>query len=170
MVAYRYRAQKKSGEVIESVVYASSKEEAVEKIKETGCAQIEIGDIVSSETDDHRVYGRLNNSVYVHYKIFKKAKARKKEDIDYEPEIAGITKNMSAGGLLFNTSENLNIGTIIDLTLELKEEMPIQCLAKVVRIKEIVSNKEYDTAVYFLDLPNSERARLNRYIARGVEE
>ncbi len=114
---------------------------------------------------DKRVYARLDSRVYVKYKLFnKKIQAG---GLDYEPEQAGITKNISAGGLLFNTGEPLAEGTILDLVLELPGETSIRCLAKVIRSQELVPNKSYDTAVCFLDLPNSERARLNRHVLRS---
>jgi len=115
---------------------------------------------------DYRVYARIDSKVYVRYKVFD-PKAKGKEDKAYTPELAAITKDMSAGGVRFNSPEHLEVGTIVDLNLELPdEEKSIQCLARVVRVEEIVANKNYDIAVCFLDLPNAERARLNRYILR----
>lgn len=115
--------------------------------------------------EDKRIYARLDSRVYVRYKVFKQ-KLEKSKELTFEPELVGVTKNMSAGGLLFNASENINLGTVVDLTLELPEENPIQCLARTVRVEEVIPNKSYETAVCFLDLPNAERARLNRYVIR----
>ncbi len=166
MGAYRYEAKKETGEIIESIIYASSQEEAMEKIKDMGYLPVKIGDMLSPDSvSEKRIYVRLDNRVYVRYKMFK-LKTKSADDIDYEPEVAVITKNMSAGGLLLRTSESLALGTIIDLSLELPEENPVQCLARVVRIEEIVLDRDYEIAVCFLDLPNLERARLNRYVLR----
>ncbi|MFH2145101.1 MAG: ATPase, T2SS/T4P/T4SS family [Candidatus Omnitrophota bacterium] len=115
---------------------------------------------------DNRVYTRMGSKVYVRYKIFK-PKSKEAAPDEFEPQMVGITKDISAGGIRFSGPEFLNTGAILDVTLELPDdEKDIQCLARVVRAIEIIPNKDYDIAICFLDLPNAERARLNRYILR----
>jgi len=115
---------------------------------------------------DRRIYERLENNIYVRFKIFK-PKSEQSADT-FEPELVGVTKNISAGGLLFSVSEYFPAGKIIDLKLELPdEEKNIECLAKIIRCNEVVQNKDYELAVCFLDLPNSERRRLSHYINRS---
>ncbi|MFH2137142.1 MAG: ATPase, T2SS/T4P/T4SS family [Candidatus Omnitrophota bacterium] len=118
---------------------------------------------------DRRVYERLDNRVYVRYTIFK-AEKKKNVEGEYEAVQVAVTSNISAGGLLFNAVENLAIGLIIDLTLELPDEGPVQCLSRVVRVEERVPNKDYEIAICFLDLPSSERARLNRFVLRDIKK
>lgn len=115
---------------------------------------------------DRRVYQRLDNSVYVRFKLLKPAHSENA----YDPEMFGFSKNMSAGGVLFSASENVATGKVIEMTLELPEgEKPIECLARIVRCEELVANKNYEIAVCFLDLPSAERSRLNRYILRAAK-
>jgi hypothetical protein len=116
---------------------------------------------------DRRIYERIEEKIYVRFKLFKTKAGGAVDGPVYEPELVGITKNISAGGLLFNASEYFAPGKIIDVTITLSdEEKNIECLARVVRCQEIVANKDFQIAVCFLDLPNSERSRLNRYIER----
>lgn len=115
-----------------------------------------------SRPSDRRIYGRKDDRIYVRFKMFKAAKG---DEVNFEPEMVGVTKNVSAGGLLFNISEYFSPGKIIEMKLELPDDPKnIECLSKIIRCTEIVANKEYEIAVCFLDLPNSERRRLSRYI------
>ncbi len=112
---------------------------------------------------DKRIYGRKDDRIYVRFKVFNAAKSA--SGVDFEPEMVGVTKNISAGGLLFNISEYFAPGKIIEMRLELPdEEKDIECLAKIIRCEEVLANRDYEVAVCFLDLPNSERRRLSRYI------
>ncbi|MCP4650256.1 MAG: Flp pilus assembly complex ATPase component [PVC group bacterium] len=146
-------------EVEEPVVPAAP---AVKKISPEKIKPVK-KEIDSIDPADRRVFERLDNRVYVRYTFFKTGQ----KNAGYEPEQVAVTKNISAGGLLFDTSESLAVGEMVDLTLELPDETSVQCLARVIRVEEIVPNKNYEIAVCFLDLPNVERSRLNRFVLRG---
>ena len=118
----------------------------------------------SINSADRRVFERLDSHVSIRYKPFKSNK--KKGEVDYVPELIAHTKNISAGGILFICIEKLTIGMVIDLQVELPNETIIQCLTRVIRVEELVAFKEYEIAICFLDLTNSDRARLNRYILK----
>jgi len=121
---------------------------------------------VEAEPDpsDRRVYERIDDCLYVRYKLFK-SQAKATKGADYEPELVGVTKNLSGGGVLFSSTEAIPKGTIVDVKMELPDnEKNIECLARIIRCTELVPNKDYQIAVCFLDLPSSERSRLNRYI------
>ena len=113
---------------------------------------------------ERRTYIRLNSKVNLRYAPVKsKEEALKKRGLT--PEQLSVTKNISAGGLLFVADEELPLGSFLELKLELPDgEGQIECLAKVVRIEEIESDRNYDIAVCFLDLTGAERNRLNKYI------
>ncbi|MCM8813477.1 MAG: Flp pilus assembly complex ATPase component TadA [Candidatus Omnitrophica bacterium] len=117
---------------------------------------------------DRRIFERLDDGLFVRFKIVRTKRLPAAEaQADFEPEYAGLSRNISAGGLLFTTTENLSMGGIIDMAIEMPDgEKPIQCLGRVVRSTAVVAEKGYDTAICFLDLPNAERARINRYVLR----
>jgi len=162
--AYKYSARKGPGDYIESIVYAESKEQAMEKIVQLGYSQVSIGELVPpSSQADKRVYVRVDSKVSIKYKTFK-GKIQEPDEDEFEPELLATTKNISAGGLLFYANDPLGQGEVIKLTLQLPDQNPIECLAKVVRSNKVFAKSGYDIAVYFLDLPHVERLRLNRHI------
>lgn len=158
MHAYKYKAKKGEDNYIESMIYAKTEESALKKVKELGYEAVEIFDTIFPGEEDRRLYKRINAEVYVKYKI------TQKEVIFFEPELGVLTKNLSAAGLLFKASEHLAPGTIIELTLILPHQNSINCLARVTRVEELELESYYDVAVYFLDLSDAERSRLNRFL------
>ena len=76
-----------------------------------------------------------------------------------------MTKNISAGGLLFVSNTPIPVGSILELKLELPDvQGPVQCLSRVVRVSETATDKSYDIGVYFLDITSAGRARIRKYI------
>ncbi len=111
-----------------------------------------------------RAYPRLNSKVNVRYKIFdsKEKLARK----GYTPEQLSVTKNISAGGVLFVSHEPPPIGSFLELVIELPDGgEPVDCMTKVVRVEEVEAEKTYNIAVCFLDITGSQRVRLNKFVS-----
>ncbi|MCX5703555.1 MAG: ATPase, T2SS/T4P/T4SS family, partial [Candidatus Omnitrophica bacterium] len=99
---------------------------------------------------EKRAYVRLDSKVNVSYKIIEKEHGLLKRGVT--PEQLSVTKNISAGGVVFHSDEPLAVSTILELKLELPDGLDsIECLAKVVRI-EMTAEKSYYIAVCFLDL------------------
>ncbi|MBN1913185.1 MAG: Flp pilus assembly complex ATPase component TadA [Candidatus Omnitrophica bacterium] len=124
------------------------------------------GDFTSYNTQgdqhDKRAYPRLNDKINLRYKLIKSEGELLKRGIT--PEQLSVTKNISAGGLLFIADEPLALGAILEINVEIPGEQPIQCLAKIVRAEESQGGKRFDVAVCFLDLTGAERKRLNKYV------
>ena len=73
-----------------------------------------------------------------------------------------ITDNISAGGLLFISSEPIPISSIIELRIALPDtDKPIECLGKVLRVEEAVAGKTYNISVCFLYLGNGNSSNGN---------
>lgn len=116
---------------------------------------------------DKRVYKRLNSKVGLRYKVFETENEFIKRG--HIAEELGTTKDVSAGGLLFVVQEKLAVGSILELSLGLPAvETPIECLAKVVRVKELREGTGYDIAVCFLDLTSAERMRLDKFVEQEL--
>ena len=82
----------------------------------------------------------------------------------YRAEQFSVTKDISAGGLLFVSHEPIPVGSILELKIELfNKDEPIECLARVVRIEE--EGSKYNIAACFLDITGSQRSMLNKYVA-----
>ena len=110
---------------------------------------------------------RLNIKVNIEYRVIKLPSEVSKQD--FEPEYFSMTKNLSAGGLVFVAKEQILIGAIVELKIQLpgiKER--IECLARVVRIEEVEAEKAYDTAVCFLDLSGADRAKLIKFVEEEI--
>lgn len=113
--------------------------------------------------EEKRTYRRLDKQAILHYKVFHSQEELLKQG--YRLEQLNVTKNISAGGLLFTSAEAIAIGSILELKIELPEGgEPIECLSRAVRLEEREQNKNYDIAACFLDVTSAQRARLDKYI------
>ncbi len=121
----------------------------------------------TSLQDDRRGFIRLNNSINLRYKVF-----RTEEELfsrGFRPEEFSITRNLSAGGLLFISSESLPYGSILELNVDLPvAQETVQCLSRVVRVSESERKGMFDIAVCFLDLTGAQRAKLEQYVEKRV--
>lgn len=178
--AYKYRALKQDGELIEGIVYALSQQEAFAKILDQGYTP-EV--IEKTGLADQRAHERKRIEIDFIYSLFgQRAKIKSPTaQLDspvFKANFFGITQNISAGGLLFSTPQQLNIGTIINLILELPDEdEKIYAQCRVVRCSEIEQNVKYEIAVCFYDLSdqgkkilNSKIRKISRYFDRREYE
>jgi len=156
MGAYKYIARKDStGKYIEAIIYAKTNEDAIAKIKEAGYTPETIEEI---NTQDRRIHRRYDVELPVKFNKFNPS-----NDSKFDKQ--GQTINISAGGILFKTQKRLSVGTIIELELELPEgRKNIQCLGRILRLNELEEEGNYEIAICFLDLPNSEMLRLDQYL------
>jgi len=153
---------KKAGQVRIKDILTSSKEEEKEGEEKTKISpEPTHGPEDELILSDRRVYVRINYNINFRYKAYKsKEELSKRKDV---PEYIAVTRNISAGGLLFESNELLPIGSFLELRLELPDgEKPMECLARVVRVAERVLDKKYEIGVCFLDISGAERVRLKR--------
>ncbi len=114
-----------------------------------------------------RVYSRLNTAVNIAYKTLN---SQEKSTRKLPSERFGTTDNISAGGIVFVSSEPQMIGSILELKIDLPDaNSPIECLAKVVRVEEVESNRRYHIAICFLDLSSAQRVRLDKYVEEELK-
>jgi type II secretory ATPase GspE/PulE/Tfp pilus assembly ATPase PilB-like protein len=110
-----------------------------------------------------RAYARLESRVNVRYKAFKSLDEVSRRG--YKPDNFTVTGNISAGGILFFSDESANVGSFVELKVELPDsEVAVSCLARVVRVEEIEPAKKYNIAVQFLDITSADRARMNNFV------
>jgi len=119
--------------------------------------------VVPGEPDVQRMYARLTSRVNIRFKVFSSLNEVKKSG--FQPETLSATVNVSAGGLLFSSSEVVCVGSFVELNLELPDSKePVVCLARVVRAEEIEPLKRYNIAVQYLDVTSADRARINKFV------
>jgi type II secretory ATPase GspE/PulE/Tfp pilus assembly ATPase PilB-like protein len=149
----------------EEVMKVTSVEDYVESEKGKESAQSVYNDNYSGSPSGFgkRAWGRLSSKINLRFKAFKSQEELLKRG--FKPEQLSVTRDISAGGLLFISNESLEIGSILELKIELpNDEEPIECLARVVRIDETDQANAYNVAICFLDIAGAERSRLNKYI------
>jgi len=118
---------------------------------------------VSAFPDNQRVFKRVHSKVNITYKITDSAVAERLGD--QQLEHFAVTKDLSAGGLLFISDKSVPKGTILELTIRLPDGgAPLRCLSKIVRVAYRDMDGAYDIAVCFLDLSSSERTRLDKFV------
>lgn len=118
---------------------------------------------------ERRVYPRLKAGTHLVYRLFKSPQDLLRRG--FSPEQISTTKNLSAGGLLFDSDEQLPVGSFLELKIELPDEKkPIECLARILRVEEIEANRVYGVAVRFLSITGADRARLSKYVDSGLGE
>jgi len=117
-----------------------------------------------AKTDSgQRTYVRLTGRVNIRYKVFDSLDAVKKSG--FHPESLSATVNVSAGGMLFASSESVPVGVYVEMKLELPDSKdPVICLARVVRVEEIEPLKKYNVAVQYLDITSADRVRVDKFI------
>jgi type II secretory ATPase GspE/PulE/Tfp pilus assembly ATPase PilB-like protein len=115
-----------------------------------------------------RVYDRLDKKVNIRFKTFNTKDMLLKRG--FTPEQLSVTKNISAGGLLFVSSDPVTVGAILELKIELADSNePVECLVKVVRVQDIEEDRNYEVAGHFLDITSADRARLNKYVESEIK-
>jgi len=155
----------------EEVIRVTSAEEDITagsdmQVSDTSYPQQEV--ISDPEGLKNRVYRRLNIKVNVNYKVFEIENELIKRK--HAAEELSSTKDISAGGLLFIAHDKLTVGLILELKIQLpNNEALIECLARVVRVEELIEQKEYDIAICFLDLTGADRTRLDKFVGQILE-
>ncbi len=153
----------------EEVIKVTADTASVEAEGNTGKAQASLNPASPNPTggqpheeNNKRAYSRLNDEVNLRYKVYK---SKDEFKTGLTSEKLGVTKNISAGGLLIASGESLPVGTVLELNIELPDNKePVECLARIVRVEEAEKAKTYNVAVNFLDLTSAQRVRLNKYI------
>jgi general secretion pathway protein E len=116
---------------------------------------------------DRRTFIRLSSNINLRYKVF-----RSEEELfsrGFRPEEFSITRNISAGGLLFISREPLAFGSILELSVDLPvNQETVQCLARVVRVSDSDNKGIFEIGVCFLDLSGAQRAKLEQYVEKRV--
>jgi len=147
----------------EEVIRVTSAEELASPAQGAIAAFSAARDEGARSANEKRVYERLHSKVNLRYTIIKSQDELVKRGVS--PEQFSITRNISAGGLLFIAEEPLMAGSFLEMKMELPDGgPPVECLAKVVRVDEIEGGRAYDIAICYLDITGSERSRLNNYI------
>ncbi len=111
---------------------------------------------------EKRAFGRTNADVSVwHGRAYKNHAELRKEESG--PEQFSVTKDISAGGLVFISNETMPVGSIVEIKIEIPHESGcIECTARVERAEK--KDDAYEVAVCFLDLTSADRRKLDTFV------
>ncbi len=129
-------------------------------------------DAASSNPKNQRTFTRVASQTEISYigieVYYRIVHDKDKKSLFRENERVALSQNISAGGVLFKTSEVLAPGSILDLKFKLQksDERIVHCLARVVRNEEGENYGEYMAAVMFLDISTADRVYLNEFVSR----
>jgi hypothetical protein len=75
------------------------------------------------------------------------------------------TVDLGAGGVRFRTSENLEVGTLMDATLSLPGKTePISLIGRVVQTEPEDSTDEAEAAISIVEMGSADRRALSEYL------
>ena len=112
--------------------------------------------------EERRAFERIKISVSVwHGHAYKSHAELRKEESG--PEQFSVTKDISAGGLVFISNEIMPVGSIVEIKIEISHESGcIECTARVERAEK--KDDAYEIAVCFLDLTSADRRKLDAFV------
>lgn len=120
---------------------------------------------ILNDPSNRRAFIRLDEKINVRYKAINTQEETTGRE--FKEELFSVTKNLSAGGLIFVSNESLPIGSVVELNIELPDGGEnVKCLARVIRTSPSDKKEAHDIAVCFLDITGAERTRLNKLILR----
>ncbi len=74
-----------------------------------------------------------------------------------------VLKDLSAGGALFSYNKNLEIGTLLDLVIDVSKYTPaINCVGTAIRIEQSQTHSTRHFAIEFEDTDEQARGRINK--------
>ncbi len=128
---------------------------------------------------DKRKFKRLPKKSYVKYKVIEFSPEEK-------PVKEAIYKNIGGGGILFETSEMLPIGTILKLEFDLQGwhkyfpgfikpdqtsiSEPIVAIGQVIRVEEIEKDKKYEIGIKFVNIDEFHQRSVIEFIESKMKE
>lgn len=72
-------------------------------------------------------------------------------------------KDISAGGVSFNYSENLGIDSFLDLKIYMPASTrPLHCIGKVIRVEQLQPDSKFRIATEFAEISEQEKEMINK--------
>ena len=93
--------------------------------------------------------------------------ARENESDDWN---SVTLENISAGGTFFRYKEDLGIGTLLDLKIDVSESMPtINCVGEIIRSDKLQHISVFCIAIKFIDIGEQDKELINKAIEEILE-
>ena len=113
------------------------------------------------EISDRRKYQRVEKPIIIRFRI-RPQKGQKMTSSDWD--MVGVN-DLSAGGLFFNSSDNIEIGTVLDLKIGFSTStVPVNCMGIVIRIKKHPHTSIFGIATAFTEIEEHEKEMICRFV------
>ncbi len=114
---------------------------------------------------ERRKYQRTEKPIIIRFRI---RPENGKEMASSEWDMVGVN-DLSAGGLFFNSSNNILDGTILDLKIGFStSSTPIQSIGMVTRVKKQQGTSVFGIAAAFMNIAESEKELINRFVNQAI--
>ena len=112
---------------------------------------------------EKRIYDRLSTRVPLEYSLYKKSLDSTEEEFSKTSKT--VAKDISAGGVLFETREFIPAGGIIKLTMEIPfARKKVECLVRAIRVEEIKKSGRFNIGSQFLDIDSADKAIIDKFV------
>ncbi len=113
------------------------------------------------EVSEKRKYQRVEKPIIIRFRI-KPQKDQEMASSDWD--MVGVN-DLSAGGLFFNSSNNIEIGTVLDLRIGFSTStVPVKCMGIVTRVKKLPHTSIFGIATSFAEIEEHESEMIDRFV------
>ena len=113
------------------------------------------------EVSEKRKYQRVEKPIIIKFRI-RPQKGQEMASSDWD--MVGVN-DLSAGGLFFNSSDNIEIGTVLDLKIGFSTStVPVNCMGIVIRIKKHPHTSIFGIATAFTGIEEHEKEMISRFV------
>ena len=111
--------------------------------------------------------GRNNGGIEKHFMARFRVKQYESLDLSLTNWETVDVKNLSAGGMLFNSNKNQKFNSLLDLKIDISESIPtINCVGKVIRVEETQPHSMCHIATEFTEIDKQEKEMINTTVKK----
>ena len=124
----------------------------------------QINDRMHNDTE-RRKYNRVEKPIIIRFRI---RPENGQEMTSSEWDMVGVN-DLGVGGLFFNSSNNIQCGTVLDLKIGFStSSSPVTCTGMVTRIKKQPDTSIFGIAAAFMNITESEKELINRFVNQTI--
>ncbi|MDP6924182.1 MAG: PilZ domain-containing protein [Candidatus Scalindua sp.] len=114
---------------------------------------------------DRRKHKRVEKPIIIRFRI---RPENKQEMASSEWDMVGVN-DLGVGGLFFNSSNNIQCGTVLELKIGFStSSSPVMCTGMVTRIKKQQDTSIFGIAAAFMNIAESEKELINRFVNQTI--
>ncbi|MGR3304179.1 MAG: PilZ domain-containing protein [Candidatus Scalindua sp.] len=113
------------------------------------------------EVSERRKYQRVEKAIIIRFRI-KPQKGQSTASSDWD--MVGVN-DLGARGLFFNSSYNIEIGTVLELKIGFSTTTaPVKCMGIVTRVKKHQNTSIFGIATAFTEIEEHEKEMIDRFV------